>query len=153
LLAHLAGSRIIRAHAMAVPQPTRPLECSDTFTAVVQFANGGVGSLVYAGGGDAKLPKERVEGFGGGTAAVLDDFSRLELYRNSRRELVKAAQDKGHRAQIACFLKAVRGMGEAPPADTYLASTRATLALVESLHAGTPVGVPLTSAPDVAPIA
>ena len=49
--------------------------------ASLRFANGAVGTLVYTGSGDPRLPKEHVETFGGGLAAVLDDFRRLELYR------------------------------------------------------------------------
>ena len=97
------------------------------------------GSLVYAGDGDARLPKERVEAFGGGLSAVIDDFKRLELYRGGRRSVVKQAQDKGHRAEIALFVAAAAGREQPPSPESYLASTRATLALAESLRTGLPV--------------
>jgi predicted dehydrogenase/threonine dehydrogenase-like Zn-dependent dehydrogenase len=138
LLAVLAGSEALAAHATAVPQPGRPIECSDSFSAHVRF-DGGIGTLVYSGGGNTRLPKERVEAFGGGVAAVLDDFRRLEVYRAGKRHTVKGKQDKGHRAQIVRFLGAVGGLAEPPPVASYLRSTRATLALVESLRTGEPV--------------
>ena len=65
LLSHLAGSPAVSGHAVAVPQPGRPIECSDSFTAHIRFGNA-VGTLVYSGGGDPRLPKERLEAFGGG---------------------------------------------------------------------------------------
>ena len=37
LLATLAGSRPLSAHALAVPQPGRPIECSDSFSAHIRF--------------------------------------------------------------------------------------------------------------------
>jgi len=101
-----------------------------------------VGNFLYSGGGDPRLPKERLEAFGGGLAAVLDDLRRLELYRAGRRKVEKGRQDKGHRAQIAHFLASIRGEAELPPVETYLASTRATLGLVESLRTGYPVELP-----------
>ncbi len=109
LLAHLAESEPISAHAVATPLADHPLECSDRLAAVLRFADGSVGSLVYAGDGDARLAKERVEAFGGGLSAVIDDFKRLELYRGGRRSVVKQAQDKGHRAEIARFVAAAAG--------------------------------------------
>ena len=139
LLAWLAEAPPLSVHAVAVAQPQRPLECSDAFTAVLRFADGAVGSLVYTGGGDSHLPKERVEAFGGGLAAVLDDFKRLELHRDGRRSVTSGRQDKGHRAELERFVAAAFGRAEAPPLRSYLASTRATLALAESLRSGLPV--------------
>jgi predicted dehydrogenase len=139
LLAHLAADRIASVHATARSQPGRPLECSDEVVAVLRLANGGVATLAYTGGGDPRLPKERFEAFGGGLSAVLDDFRRLELLRGGKRHVQKGRQDKGHGAQAEHFVRAVRGQSEAPPAAGYFASTRATLALVESLRSGMPV--------------
>jgi predicted dehydrogenase/threonine dehydrogenase-like Zn-dependent dehydrogenase len=137
LLATLAGSRALSVHALAVPQPGRPIECSDSLSAHIRF-HGAVANLIYTGGGDTRLPKERLEVFGGGVAMVLDDFRRLEVYRAGKRRVWKSSQDKGHRAEVARFLAMVRG--EAPAAaDTYLASTRLTLALAESTRTGKPV--------------
>jgi hypothetical protein len=75
-------------------------------------------------------------------SAVVDDFRRLELYRDGKQSLVKQRQDKGHRAQLDHFLKAVAGHVEPPPVASYLASTRTTLALVASIRTGLPVGLP-----------
>ena len=108
---------------------------------MARFANGAVGTLVYSGSGDPRLPKERLEVFGGGFAAVLDDFRRLELYREGRRSVVKAGRDKGHRAEIELFIRVLRGEAEAPAVESYLHSTRATLALAESLRSGCPMEV------------
>jgi predicted dehydrogenase len=139
LLTHLAGAPPLAVHAVAVPRAQRPLECSDGIVATIRVANGCVGTLLYSGGGDTRLPKERLEAFGGGLSAVLDDFRRLELYRSGRREVLKRRQDKGHRAEIVHFVKVVRGEVEALDVESYLSSTRATLALAESLRSGNAV--------------
>ena len=140
LVIQLAEADPVSAYAVASPQPERPLECSDSFAGVLRFANDTVGTLVYSGGGDPSLPKERVEVLGGGLAGVIDDFRRLEVHQGGSRTLRRMRQDKGHRAEVAAFLAAVRGEVEPPPAGSYLLSTRATLALVESLRLGVPVG-------------
>jgi predicted dehydrogenase/threonine dehydrogenase-like Zn-dependent dehydrogenase len=138
LLSHVCHSDVISAHAVAVPQPGRPIECSDSFTAHIRFGNA-VGTLVYSGGGDPKLPKERLEVFGGGAAAVLDDFRVLTIHRAGKRRQWKSSHDKGHRAEVRRFLAAAAGEVEPPTARSYLDSTRLTLALASSLRTGSPV--------------
>jgi predicted dehydrogenase len=133
LLAHLADSYVTSVHATRAG--------ADGVAATLRLADGSVANLLYAGNGDPRLPKERIEAFAGGTSAVLDDFRRLEVYRNGRRNVVKGGQDKGHRAQIARFLDAAAWKAEPPSVESYLASTRATLALVESLRTGVHVGL------------
>jgi predicted dehydrogenase/threonine dehydrogenase-like Zn-dependent dehydrogenase len=140
LLSTLARSRPLSAHAVAVPQPGRPVECSDSFAVQFRFAHA-VASLIYSGSGDARLPKERLEVFGGGIAAVLEDFQRLDVYRAGKRRSWKSRQDKGHRAEIACFLASVRREVEPPPVETYIEATRLTLAVATSLQTGQPVQV------------
>jgi polar amino acid transport system substrate-binding protein len=139
LLAHLAGSPFVSVYATATPQPERPLETSDSFVASLRCANSTVAALVYSGSGDPRLPKERFEAFGGGLAATLDDFRRLELYRGGKRKIEKSGQDKGHRAELRRFVDAAAGRAEWPSVDSYLSSTRATLGLLESLRIGLPV--------------
>jgi len=141
LLSHLAGADVVSVGAMASPQGQQPLECSDDVVATFEFANGSVATLVYSGGGDTRLPKERIEAFGGGISAVLDDFRRLELYVGGKRTTVKGRQDKGHRAQLAHFVEAVSGRIAPPSVDSYLASTRATLAVVDSIRSGARVSL------------
>jgi predicted dehydrogenase/threonine dehydrogenase-like Zn-dependent dehydrogenase len=138
LLTHLARSPAISSHAVAVPQAGRAIECSDSFTAHIRFRNA-VGTLVYSGGGDSKLPKERLEALGGGVAAVLDDFRVLRIHRGGKRREWKSSHDKGHQAEIRRFLAAAAGQAEPPPARSYVESTRLTLALASSLMSGRPV--------------
>jgi predicted dehydrogenase/threonine dehydrogenase-like Zn-dependent dehydrogenase len=140
LIATLADSPALSAHALAVPQPGRPIECSDSFTIHIRFA-AAVATLAYSGSGDTRLPKERLELFGGGVAAVLDDFRTLEVYRGGKRRSWKSTQDKGHRAEIARFLAATRGEGELPSPGSYIDSTALTLALAESLRTGTAIDI------------
>ena len=82
LLAYLAGAPARRVHAV---RPGAAGESSDpeTFTALLEHANGSISTLVYSADGDAAHPKERLEVVGGGAVAVLDDFR--ELVRHTSR--------------------------------------------------------------------
>ena len=123
---------------MARESPARA-RCTGRATATLRCANGAVCSIVYTGNGDDSLPKERLEGYSSGVAVVLDDFRQLQIHGGGKKRTIRQRSDKGHRAQLECFLGAVGGRCEAPPIDSYLASTRATLALAESLRNGRPI--------------
>ena len=110
----------------------------------LRFADGSQGTVAYLSNGDPGIPKERVEVFGGGRAAVLDDFRRLELAGGGRRRVIRSRwkQDKGHRELWAAFVDAIRSGGQPPiPYADLIAVARATLAAVESLHSGEAVSL------------
>ena len=73
------------------------------------FANGSQGTITYIANGDKSYSKERIEVFGGGTVAVLEDFRRLELSRDGRKQVLKSRwrQDKGHRGEWEAFAAGV----------------------------------------------
>jgi predicted dehydrogenase/threonine dehydrogenase-like Zn-dependent dehydrogenase len=118
----------------------------DNVVASLKFANGSVGTISYLANGDKSASKERVEVFGGGSIAILEDFRRLELVRNRRKRVTRArwAQDKGHKAEMRAFVDAVRGGMRTPiPFEQIVGSTLATLRLQNSCQTGQPLKVEL----------
>jgi polar amino acid transport system substrate-binding protein len=113
----------------------------------LRFANGSQGTVSYLASGDRSVCKERIEIFGGGSTAVLEDFRRLELARNGRKEVIRSRwkQDKGHRAEWAVFVESTL-RGESPiPFEDVACSTLATLRIEESLARGERVPVDVAS--------
>ncbi len=105
----------------------------------LEFPGGSLGTVVYAAHGDRSFPKERLEVFGAGKAAVLDDFRRLEMVTGGRRRTRRLwlRSDKGHAAQWEAFLGAVATGGPGPiPYPQLFAVADATLAAVDSLRRG-----------------
>ena len=101
------------------------------------------GQAPHAGGGDRAMPKEQFEVLGSGVSATLDDFRTLRVHSAGRTRRFGGAlprQDKGHAAELAAFLTAVRS-GSPSPVDPELAAhvTRVTFAAVESARSGLPV--------------
>lgn len=141
LLTFLAGAPAETVQAVSITEPDFAPELAQSFSATLRCSNGALASIIYAGSGDTRLPKERIEGYGGGVAAVLDDFRRLDVYQGGKKKSFRGRGDKGHRAQLDCFLKTIQGAIEPPSLETYLAPTRATLALVDSIRTGRPVEV------------
>jgi hypothetical protein len=109
----------------------------------VTFADGSVGAIAYATGGDASFPKERLEVIGASKVAVLDDFRMLELVGNGKRKYARAlGQDKGHAAEMEAFVEAAARGGPSPISLASLcATTEATFAIEEALRSGASVPV------------
>jgi predicted dehydrogenase len=111
----------------------------DNIIATLKFANGTLGTISYLANGDKSASKERIEVFGGGSVAILDDFRRLELVRNGRKQITRArwTQDKGHKLEMQAFVDAVRGDSPAPiPFEQIVSSTLATMRLQNSCQTG-----------------
>jgi predicted dehydrogenase/threonine dehydrogenase-like Zn-dependent dehydrogenase len=141
-LTFLAGALPIEVQARSVSSLEQYSD--DNVIISLRFANGSQGTISYLANGDRSYSKERVEVFGGGAVAVLEDFRRLELVRHGRKQAFhsRLRQDKGHLAEMEAFAAAVRGRRELPiPFDEIVSTTLATLRAVESRSSGQSVEV------------
>ena len=136
----LVGALPVRVSAVGLPDGDRYRE--DNVLISLEFGDGSVGTVAYLACGDRSMPKERVEAFGGGRAAVLDDFRRLETYHAGRRRVQRAwlRQDKGHQAEWESFAASIRAGGPPPiPYDQLMAASLTALAAVDALRTRKPV--------------
>jgi len=104
-LAWLAGAEPVRVESLAPPARSR-----DEAIVSLQFADGSVGALVYAGSGSPALGKERVEVFCGGASFVLDDYRRLLVNGVGGKGLETRLMEKGQREQLDNLFGALRGV-------------------------------------------
>jgi predicted dehydrogenase/threonine dehydrogenase-like Zn-dependent dehydrogenase len=136
-LMFLAGSPIVEVDARTLANTAR--YSGDNVFASIRFANGSEATIIYLANGDRSLSKERLEVFGGGSVAVLEDFRRLELARNGHKQTIRSRwrQDKGHHAEWAAFAASIRqGRDSAIPFEEIVCSTLATLRIHESVATG-----------------
>jgi predicted dehydrogenase len=143
-LTFLTGTLPKRVHAHGLPSDGRYHD--DNVVITLEFADGSLGTITYVANGDTAFPKERVEIFGGGTTAVLDDFRRLELVHGGHKKVHKSRlrQDKGHQEECNAFIAAVRKGSSLPiPLEELVAATLTTFAIEKSLRSGEPVVVEL----------
>ncbi len=141
-LSFLAGSLPVEVQAR--PLSNAGQYSDDNVLISLRFANGSEGAIHYLANGDRSFSKERVEVFGGGAVAVLEDFRRLEMTRSGRRSTVTSRwrQDKGHRGEWQAFADRLRSGGPDPiPFQSIVASTLATLGIVRSRASGQPIMV------------
>jgi len=141
LLMFLAGSPIVEVGGRAVGSSAR--YSGDNVLISLRFANGSEGTISYLANGDRSFSKERVEVFGGGATAVLEDFRHLELVRNGRKRTVNSRwrQDKGHVNEWAAFVRSLQAATPAIRFEELACSTLATLRIDRSLAMGKSVRV------------
>ena len=134
-LTWLNGSLPVTVHASAMADSEH---LSDTAILSLAFQNGSVGTIAYFANGDKRLPKERLEVFAHGCTAVLDDFKRLEIYKGGRRTRENQLnQDKGQKAEVAAFVRAILDGGSPPIGlDELFSTSLVTFNALESIATG-----------------
>jgi predicted dehydrogenase/threonine dehydrogenase-like Zn-dependent dehydrogenase len=129
----MAGAPLVRVFASL-----RGAAPDESLHATLEFAGGGQATLVYEPVAAHGLPKERIEIARGGRIAILEDFREVTFFSPAgrRRRLFRG---KGQKEMIAAMLEGFLA-GRAPHAFAdAIASTRATLNLLESASSGLPV--------------
>lgn len=143
----LTGALPARVSAEAVPRTRAAGTVDDSTVISISMTDGSVASIVYTASGDRSVAKERLEIFCDQSVATIDDF-RTGSFIHDRKttKLGRRAQDKGHAAEVAAFLDAVRGLTGAPiELESLVATTLASFAAVESVRSGAAVTVDLNS--------
>ncbi|MGD9661592.1 MAG: bi-domain-containing oxidoreductase [Porticoccaceae bacterium] len=134
----LTGSLPLSVYAVSLPTAEH---LHDTICISLTYENGSIGTINYFANGDKSLPKERIEVFGGGASAVLDDFRLLSVYAEGRKTDKKlVSQNKGQKTAVRSFIESMKNGGEPLIAfDDLYSTSLATFAVLESLRTGAPV--------------
>ncbi|HUT53023.1 MAG TPA: bi-domain-containing oxidoreductase [bacterium] len=144
LACFLAGSPPVRVFAESVGGAFAPAVTDDQCFITLRHLNGSVSSIAYLAGGDKAYPKERVEIFGAGRIAVIEDFKETVTVINGKIKKTGAMkQDKGHRAEVEAFARALLKGGEQPiPWTDLRAESLAAILAVRSIREGMPLDIP-----------
>lgn len=124
LLRHLVGSPIESWQRQMMDSST-----ADTFSVQLRFADGSIGTVHYFANGPKSFPKERLEVFANGRVLQLDNFRKLKGFGwPGFGKMNLWRQDKGQKACVAAFVRAVEVGGVAPiPPDELLEVGRVTI--------------------------
>jgi predicted dehydrogenase/threonine dehydrogenase-like Zn-dependent dehydrogenase len=142
-LCFLTNASPVEVETRSLPNPGQ--YSNDNIVCSLRFADGSQGTITYLANGDKSFSKERIEVFGGGSVAVLEDFHRLELVRGGKKRVFRSLlrQDKGHLAEWETFATAIQTGAESPiPFREVVSTMLATFALEQSRCLGQPVAVP-----------
>ena len=134
-MAYLTGALPLHAQAAEVRSPAVPSPLHDTVAAVITFADGSVGTLLYAANGDVSLPKEYCEVSAGGRSAIMNNFTEVSFHAGGKRTRRRYDGQKGHAEEVGHFLAVIAGKEEPSLSfDTMEAVTRVTFDITRSLQ-------------------
>ena len=129
-----AGSLPEEVYAVKGPE-------KDDVQVTVRFENGSSGAISYVTAGNSRYPKETLDAAAGGRNARLDNFRKATVWSGRRQSTMRSrgGQDKGQRAELTQFVEAnLTGAPMPTPVESLIATTRATIAVSESLMSGRP---------------
>lgn len=136
LAAFLIGSPPVRVQSTGTSSNSRPNANEDDVAMNFRHADGSVSTILYTASGDRASGKERVEIFGGGRTGTLEDFRRVEIWKNGSRVLKKSwwSQQKGYTEEAFAFRTGL-AVGRPPiPYADLIAVTQASIRAVQSLR-------------------
>ena len=124
LLRFLAGAPIVSWQRQMMDSNT-----TDTLGIQLRFADGSIGTVHYFANGPKSFPKERLEVFASGRVLQLDNFRKLTGFGwPGFKKMNLWRQDKGQKACVAAFVRAIESGGVSPiPLDELLEVARVTI--------------------------
>ena len=115
LLRFLVGEPVVSVQATMMGDARGVAIRDDKVSFTLGFADGSFGTVHYLANGHRSFPKERLEVFTGGKILQLDNFRRLRGYGwRGFRKMNLYRQEKGNRASVVAFVRAVQHGLEAP---------------------------------------
>jgi predicted dehydrogenase len=141
LATFLTGSVPIRVYAESVGDPAQTIT-DDQCLITLRHANGSVSGVGYFAGGDKGCPKERVEVFGGGRTAIIEDFRTVTTWAQGRCKIIRGRQQKGHLQELEAFADALRSQSPSICWEEIRAVSLASILAVQSIREGVPFDVP-----------
>ena len=114
LFTFLTGSRVSSVTALTIKPTTGFYSHRDNFVASMIFADGSLATLTYNALGAREYPKEQLEIFVDGKVLVLNDYRRLSIFGAKARGMEIKLGDKGHKAELEAFARAIQEGGDWP---------------------------------------
>jgi predicted dehydrogenase len=113
----------------------------DDIHVTVRFQNGANGAITYVTTGNSRFPKETLDAAAGGRSARFDNFRKATVWTGRGHNTIRArgGQDKGQAAELTRFVEASLTSAAMPiPVESLVATTKATIAVQDSLLSGRP---------------
>ncbi|MFD9959195.1 bi-domain-containing oxidoreductase [Amycolatopsis sp. NPDC058986] len=133
----LLGSDPVSVYACATPSGA-------DLQILLRYPDGSTASISYATSGSSGFPKETLDVVADGKVLKFDDFVRASVFSRKKwaSSRIPKGRDKGQRAELEAFVRAVRRGSPMPVSlNSLVATTLTTLAVQRSLTTGTPVRI------------
>ena len=136
-MTYMSGSLPCKVMASALPDSKG---LNDTVNIIVEFQNGSTGVVAYYANGSKILSKEYFEVYSSGITAIIDDFTKCEIYGKKVQREKLSVQNKGQKEMLHDFFYSLNE-GKLPiTMDEIFSVTKATFAAIKSIQeSGSPV--------------
>ena len=136
-LQFITASRPKRVSAAVVPI-RGAVTHEENFAFNIEYENGSLGTVIYSGLGNFRLPKEYIEVYGNGNIMVIDNFKNARIiYPGKTKKFNLKHQHKGYLEELEALMDAIRTGGPSPISleELYM-SHLVTFKVAESLKIG-----------------
>ncbi len=139
LIQYLCGSYTREVFASRIEGTVQGLQ-NDNCVATLMMEDGSLGTIIYVANGDPSFEKERIEAFGQGRTAVIENWRQASLVASGKvQKISPGSTGKGHSAEVAAFVLAIRSGLDSPlPFADAVACTLTSFACVTSMLAKRP---------------
>lgn len=126
LIQYICGSPPIEVYADRIGGTVAGMQ-NDNCVVTLKMKDGSLGTVIYVANGDPSFEKERIEVFGQGRTASIENWRRAYLSAAGKvKKYSPEGSGKGHGAEIEAFVEAVRSGKE--PSLTFSDAVSCTLA-------------------------
>lgn len=138
----LTKSLPVSIYAQSISSDNIETNNQDNVSLFIKFADGSSGVIQYLANGDSSLSKEYCEVFCERSCAVMDNFTKVELYRNGKIKTIKLDGKKGINEEVKEVVEAIEKGNSMPISFEELYSiTKATIVAHDSLATNMPVKI------------
>lgn len=131
----LTESLPVKVFASSMETGDKNIPKGDNVSINLEFEDGSVGNIIYTSVGDSLFPKEYIEVFGNNSVGVLNNFSKLSLYKNGRKKTPRAHHDKGHKTELRKFFQnIIDGKGSPISVEELVSVSLTTFNVIKSLE-------------------
>jgi len=128
------NSNVVEVDAKNIKSDKENVKPEDNFITVLKYENGSIANLIYTSIGSRDMPKERIEIFRGGSAAIIDDWKELNFFGFKESNIKLSKQDKGHFEELIEFVKNIKGeKAQKITLDECIAATKTSFDVVKKL--------------------
>lgn len=119
------------------PLPGQDNTPAESFSLRLNYPDGSIGIVNYLSNGDRSFPKEYCEVFTGGRIAIMDDFQKLTLVQNGKKQVHRSQLNKGQKQAWKAFVKAIiTGSAPSIPYNEIWSSSQAAILATQALSSG-----------------
>jgi len=143
LIQYLCGSYTREVFSSKIEGTVQGLQ-NDNCITTLMLEDGSLGTIIYVANGDPSFEKERIEMFGQGRTAVIENWRKASLLADGKTQKVSPGNTgKGHSTEVAAFVAAIQSGSESPlPFADAVSCTLTSFACVSSMLTKQPVICP-----------